>query len=157
MGLKKSNKTLRRLVQARIAAVQKRKARIDDRKLIAEQKELRDYLITKKDKVRHIVQPNEILNLMDNEESPYILVRGSSLWKGLKDSWLGYKIGKRKGSLGDIEEQRRQRECAVKVQEIQSLLGVDVDDFKHIGISKAGHLNPTNIKGDYLGEDINNA
>ena len=62
------------------------------------------------------------------------------------------------GGFGDVIEQKRQRECAVKVQEIQGLLRLDIDDFSHIGISKAGHLHPEGYKtynnDEFLGEDI---
>ena len=135
----------------------KRKLRKEDFKLRQEQKELRDYLLHKKSKP-DIVKPEDIVNLIDYPDSPYMYVKGSNLWQGLKDSWLGYKIGKRKGGLGDVIEQKRQRECAVKVQEIQGLLRLDIDDFSHIGISKPGHLHPEGYKtynnDEFLGEDI---
>ena len=134
----------------------KRKLKKEDFKLRQEQKELRDYLNNKKKP--NIVKPEDIVNLIDYPDSPYMYVKGSNLWQGLKDSWLGYKIGKRKGGLGDVIEQKRQRECAVKVQEIQNLLRLDIDDFSHIGISKAGYIDPEGYKkynnDEFLGEDI---
>ena len=134
----------------------KRKLKKEDFKLRQEQKELRDYLNNKKKP--NIVKPEDIVNLIDYPDSPYMYVKGSNLWQGLKDSWLGYKIGKRKCGLGDVIEQKRQRECAVKVQEIQNLLRLDIDDFSHIGISKAGYIDPEGYKkynnDEFLGEDI---
>lgn len=132
----------------------KQKLAKEDKRLKAEQKELRDYLLTnnKERKKKERVKPGDIVNLIEYD-SPFIIVRGSQMWRGLKNSWTGYKIGLRFGEKGgDVVEQRRQRECAVKIQELQSLLNVDVDDFSRIGISKAGR--DKIIEGDYRGEDI---
>ena len=110
----------------------KRKLREQERQAKASQKELREYLLTKKDMPpRQAVKADEIISLADNYDSPYMFTYGWVLWGGLKRSWLGYKIGKRLGEEGgDRLEQIRQKECAVKVQKIEKLLNVDVDEFK---------------------------
>ena len=121
------------MVQARLEKSLKKKLQDRDRVARSQQKELREFVLTRKDNpsVEEKVKPDEIVNLEDNYNSPYMFITGDRLWGGLKRSWKGYKIGKVKGEDGgDIIEQQRQRECAVKVQELQKLLRTDVDEFE---------------------------
>jgi hypothetical protein len=127
---------LKRRIRARMQVIKNQKLKKEDKFLRAQQKELRDYLLHRKEKPK-AVGFDEIVNLADRDDSPFMYIQGAVLWNGLKKSWMGYKIGKRFGQEGgDPEEQRRQKECAIKIQTLQELLRVDVDDFTHIGISK---------------------
>jgi hypothetical protein len=149
MVFSKRNKNVQALVRARMNRIALQKSRKEDKRLRAEQKELRNYLLTNKEKRwEDRVKPGDVVNLVE-DDSPFLWTYGGVLWRGLKNSWTGYKIGRKYGELGgDVEEQRRQRECAVKIQTFQELLRVDVDDFSRIGISKDYK------EGDYRGEDI---
>lgn len=108
----------------------KKKLKEQDIAVRAQQKELREFVLTRKDKVKEeLVQPDEIVSLADYYNSPYMTIQGIHLWRGLKRSWQGYKIGKRLGESGDVFEKERQKECAIKIQEIQKLLRAEMDEF----------------------------
>lgn len=133
MDRKIKSKTVKRLVRLRLEKSLKAKLKERDKKIKEDQKELRYHLYRDKPKVK----ADEIIYLSDNYDTPYMFVEGHTLWWGLKRSWLGFKIGKVKGEDGgDMEEQRRQRECAVKIQDLQSLLKLPVEDFSRIGVTK---------------------
>jgi hypothetical protein len=142
MVFSKRNKNVQALVRARMERVARQRSRKEDKRLRAEQKELRNYLLTNKEKRwEDRVKPGDVVNLVEDDDSPFLWTYGGVLWRGLKNSWTGYKIGKRYGELGgDVEEQRRQRECAVKIQTFQELLRVNVDDFSRIGVYKGKDL-----------------
>lgn len=121
------------MVQARLEKSLQKKMKEENRIIRSQQKELKEFVLTRKDKPSSVekVQPDEIVNLANNYDSPYMSIKGAQLWGGLKRSWQGYKIGKRLGEdEGDVFEKERQKECAVKVQELQKLLRTDVDEFK---------------------------
>ena len=121
------------MVQARLEKSLQKKMKEENRIVRSQQKELKEFVLTRKDKPSSVekVQPDEIVNLANNYDSPYMSIKGAQLWGGLKRSWQGYKIGKRLGEdEGDVFEKERQKECAVKVQELQKLLRTDVDEFK---------------------------
>ena len=128
----KSDYVIRKMVQARLEKSLQKKMKEENRIVRSQQKELKEFVLTRKDKPTvEKVQPDEIVNLSNNYDSPYMSIKGAQLWGGLKRSWQGYKIGKRLGEdEGDVFEKERQKECAVKVQELQKLLRTDVDEFK---------------------------
>lgn len=129
----KSDYVIRKMVQARLEKSLQKKMKEENRIVRSQQKELKEFVLTRKDKPSSVekVQPDEIVNLANNYDSPYMSIKGAQLWGGLKRSWQGYKIGKRLGEdEGDVFEKERQKECAVKVQELQKLLRTDVDEFK---------------------------
>src|SRR5690606_6276055 len=131
LGKVKSNKIIRRMVKARMEKTLKRKLQEQNRRAHADQKELREFVLTRKDKPQvERVKPDEIISLMEDYNSPYLSMKGIMMWRGLERSWLGYKIGKVVGESGDVFEKERQKEYALKVQELQRLLRVDVDEFE---------------------------
>ena len=78
----KSNVIVKRLVQARLEKQLKRKLIQQDRIIRANQKELREFVLTRKDKLREdrVVKPDEIISL--GYDSPYMVIEGARLWGG---------------------------------------------------------------------------